>query len=52
MGLTDPTRLYDATECEGVEAHLAPDTLFSIVDHYGRRDDGQDFVMGTLLGTE
>lgn len=48
MGLTDGTRLY-ATE---VECNLEPVVLFSIVDHFNRRDEGQEFVMGTLLGTD
>ena len=26
--------------------------LFAIIDHYSRRDEGQDFVVGTLLGTD
>ena len=36
----------------GVEATVEPVVLFSIVDHYSRRDEGQDFVIGTLLGNE
>jgi hypothetical protein len=48
MGLTDPTILYSA----GAEATVEPVVLFSIIDHYSRRDEGQDFVIGTLLGTE
>merc|ERR1719310_702099 len=36
----------------GVTARVEPLVLFSIVDHHGRRDANQDFVMGALLGTE
>ena len=35
-----------------VRASVEPVVLFSIIDHYSRRDKGQDFVVGTLLGTE
>ena len=49
MGLTDRTLLFDSA---GVEAQVEPVVLFSIIDHFSRRDDGQDFVIGTLLGTE
>ena len=31
--------------------HLHPAALFSILDHYLRRPDGQERVIGTLLGT-
>lgn len=34
-----------------VECSVHPVVLFSIIDHYSRREDGQDRVIGTLLGT-
>ena len=34
-----------------VECSVHPVVLFSIVDHYSRREDGQERVIGTLLGT-
>ena len=49
MGLTDHTLLYEA---DSASCNVEPVVLFSIVDHYSRRDEGQDFVIGTLLGTE
>ena len=49
MGLTDKTKFFD--ESVGLECRVEPVTLFSIVDQYLRRDEGQDFVMGTLMGT-
>lgn len=51
MGLTDRTLLFD-TVGAGVEANVEPVVLFSIIDHFSRRDEGQDFVIGTLLGSE
>jgi len=51
MPLTDRTLLYDTSD--GMkECTVEPVALFSIIDHYSRRDQGQDFVVGTLLGTE
>jgi len=51
MGLTDGTCLHDETT--GLkEVRVEPVVLFSIIDHYSRRDEGQDFVIGSLLGTE
>lgn len=50
MTLSDRTLLHDSTA--GVEALVEPVVLFSVVDHYSRREVGQDFVIGTLLGTE
>jgi len=49
MGLTDGTLLHDSSD---VEVRVEPVVLFSIVDHYSRRNEGQRFVIGTLLGTE
>jgi len=49
MGLTDKTVVYHSDD---VEANVEPVVLFSIIDHYSRRDEGKDFVIGTLLGTE
>jgi len=49
MGLTDKTVVYQAND---VEANVEPVALFSIIDHYSRRSEGQDFVIGTLLGRE
>ena len=49
MGLTDKTVVYQTTD---VEANVEPVVLFSIIDHFSRRGEGQDFVIGTLLGTE
>ena len=49
MPLTDSTLLH---EHESTQAHVEPVALFSIIDHYSRREEGQDFVVGTLLGTE
>lgn len=49
MPLTDRTLLHDPS---GVNVHVEPSALFSIVDHHMRRDQGQDFVMGTLLGVD
>jgi len=48
MGLTDQTALHVPGE---VELTVHPVVLFSIIDHYSRRDDLQDRVIGTLLGT-
>ena len=31
--------------------HVQPVALFSILDHFMRRTDGQSRVIGTLLGT-
>ena len=50
MPLTDRTLLFDSAA--GVSAHVEPVVLFAILDHYSRRDEGQDFVVGSLLGTE
>lgn len=49
MGLTDRTLLHDPT---APSCKVEPTVLFNIIDHYSRRDQGQDFVVGTLLGTE
>ena len=49
MGLTDRTLLHDPT---APRVNVEPVVLFNIVDHFSRRDQGQDFVVGTLLGTE
>uniref|UniRef100_A0A7S2B6V4 MPN domain-containing protein n=1 Tax=Haptolina brevifila TaxID=156173 RepID=A0A7S2B6V4_9EUKA len=49
MGLTDATLLHDSSD---VEVRVEPVVLFSIVDHYSRRNEGQPFVIGTLLGTD
>jgi len=49
MPLTDSTLLFDTND---VAANVEPVVLFSIVDHFSRRDQGQDFVVGTLLGSE
>ena len=49
MPLTDRTLLHDPS---GISVGVEPSALFSIVDHHMRRDQGQDFVMGTLLGVE
>ncbi|EOD04809.1 hypothetical protein EMIHUDRAFT_107489 [Emiliania huxleyi CCMP1516] len=35
----------------GVEVEVHPVVLFSVVDHYSRREEGQGRVIGTLLGT-
>ncbi len=32
-------------------AHVQPVVLFSVLDHYQRRTEGQNRVIGTLLGT-
>ena len=51
MPLTDRTLLHDTSD--GMkECTVEPVALFSIIDHYSRREQGQDFVVGTLLGTE
>ena len=47
MGLTDQTALHDADE---VACTVHPAVLFSIVDHYSRRDEEQNRGIGTLLG--
>jgi len=49
MPLTDKTLVHDDL---GVETKVEPTVLFQITDHFQRRDEGQDFVVGTLLGTE
>jgi len=49
MGLTENTMLHSA---EKVGCNVHPVVPFSIIDHYSRREDGQDRVIGTLLGTE
>ena len=49
MGLTDKTVVFSSN---AVETNVEPNVLFSIIDHYSRRDEGKDFVIGTLLGTE
>ena len=49
MPLTDQTLLHDPS---GVSVIVEPSTLFGIVDHHMKRNKGQDFVMGTLLGVE
>jgi len=48
MGLTDQTALHEAEE---VACTVHPAVLFSIVDHYSRREEEQNRVIGTLLGT-
>jgi len=48
MGLTDQTSLHVADE---VACTVHPAVLFSIVDHYSRREEQQQRVIGTLLGT-
>jgi len=49
MGLTEKTTLHDVGQ---PTCHVRPVVLFSVIDHYSRREDGQDRVIGTLLGTE
>ena len=49
MGLTDRTLLHGTANAS---ANVEPVVLFSIIDHFSRRDAGQEFVVGTLLGTE
>ena len=49
MGLTEKTTLHDVGQ---QKCHVRPVVLFSVIDHYSRREDGQDRVIGTLLGTE
>jgi len=49
MGLTDKTTLHSVGQAQ---CHVRPVVLFSIIDHYSRREDGQERVIGTLLGTE
>lgn len=49
MGLSENMHVYVAGE---VECQVHPVVLFSIVDHYSRRETGQERVIGTLLGTE
>ena len=48
MGLTDQTALHVADE---VACTVHPAVLFSIVDHFSRREEDQQRVIGTLLGT-
>jgi len=48
MGLTDQTSLHQADD---VACTVHPAVLFSIVDHYSRREEVQNRVIGTLLGT-
>lgn len=48
MGLTDQTQLHVSEE---VACTVHPAVLFSIVDHYSRREEEQQRVIGTLLGT-
>lgn len=48
MGLTDQTSLHDSDE---VACVVHPHVLFSIIDHYSRREENQQRVIGTLLGT-
>ena len=49
MPLTDKELTFDP---EQVRAQVEPAVLFAIVDHFSRRDEAQDFVVGTLMGTE
>jgi len=49
MVLTEKTTLHDV---EQPRCHVRPVVLFSVIDHYSRREEGQDRVIGTLLGTE
>ena len=49
MPLTDQTLIYDPS---APSCNLEPAVLFSIIDHFSRRDEKQDFVVGTLLGME
>lgn len=49
MPLTDRTLLHSSSD---VSAQVEPVVLCSIIDHYSRREEGQGFVVGTLLGTE
>ena len=49
MGLTDKSVVFPSND---VEANVEPVVLFSILDHFSRRNEGQEFVVGTLLGTE
>ena len=48
MGLTDQTSLHVSDE---VACVVHPHVLFSIIDHYSRREENQQRVIGTLLGT-
>lgn len=48
MGLTDQTSLHVSDE---VSCVVHPHVLFSIIDHYSRREEDQQRVIGTLLGT-
>ena len=48
MGLTDQTALHQADDAA---CTVHPAVLFSIVDHYSRREEDQNRVIGTLLGT-
>jgi len=49
MVLTEKTTLHDV---EQPQCYVRPVVLFSVIDHYSRREEGQDRVIGTLLGTE
>lgn len=49
MGLTERTTLHSVGQAG---CRVRPVVLFSIIDHYSRREEGQERVIGTLLGTE
>jgi JAB1/Mov34/MPN/PAD-1 ubiquitin protease len=44
-------RLFDTTFSRAPSVTIHPTALFSILDHYLRRTDAQQRVIGTLLGT-
>lgn len=46
---TQPLVFADQNLAPNVKVH--PVVLFSIIDHYTRRNEGQDRVIGTLLGS-
>ena len=46
---TQPLVFDDQALALNVKVH--PVVLFSIIDHYARRNEGQERVIGTLLGT-
>jgi len=48
MATSNPLILNQKSGVENVDVH--PLVLFNILDHYIRRNDGQERVIGTLLG--
>jgi len=49
--MSDPSLFIDGS-CGDVTCKVHPAVIFTILDHFSRRNEGQERVIGTLLGEE